>query len=57
MAEKVRAINEDQAARAVRRLEAHTGPLSGRKVVVLGVAFRPGVREQCFRPRFNSRRR
>jgi nucleotide sugar dehydrogenase len=52
MAETARAINEGQAARAVRRLEAHTGSIGGRRVVVLGVAFRPGVREHSFSPAF-----
>jgi nucleotide sugar dehydrogenase len=52
MTETARAINEDQVARAVRRLETHTGPLCDRRVVVLGVAFRPGVREHMFSPAF-----
>ena len=52
MAESARAINEDQVARAVRRLETHTGSLCNRSVVVLGVAFRPGVREHMFSPAF-----
>jgi nucleotide sugar dehydrogenase len=52
MAETARAINENQVARTVRRLEAQTGSLSGRRVIVLGVAFRPGVREHMFSPAF-----
>ena len=52
MTETARAINEGQAARAVRRLETHTGSICHRRMVVLGVAFRPGVREHTFSPAF-----
>ncbi len=40
-----RRLNDDMARYAVGRLVAAIGPLEGRTVVVLGLAYRPGVRE------------
>ena len=40
-----RRLNDDMAHYAVRRLAAALGSLEGRTVVVLGLAYRPGVKE------------
>jgi nucleotide sugar dehydrogenase len=45
LAELARTTNDQQVARALDRLERNWGRIRGRRVVVLGVAFRPGVRE------------
>ena len=52
MAELARAINDQQVARSLDRIERHSGYLRGRHAVVLGVAFRPGVREHTYSPAF-----
>lgn len=43
-----RQINDGMARYAVERLEAAIGPLAGRSVLILGVAYRGGVREHAF---------
>lgn len=50
-----RQINEEQPARNVARLKATMGELDGRKVHILGLAFRPSVREDSFSPAFALR--
>jgi nucleotide sugar dehydrogenase len=40
-----RRLNDDMARYAVRRLADVIGPLDGRTVVILGLAYRPGVKE------------
>jgi nucleotide sugar dehydrogenase len=50
-----RQINEQQPARNVARLKAAMGELGGRKVHILGLAFRPGVREDSYSPAFALR--
>jgi nucleotide sugar dehydrogenase len=55
LAEIARVINTGQAARCLERLERHAGALRNRRVVVLGVAFRPGVREHQYSPAFQLR--
>jgi nucleotide sugar dehydrogenase len=47
-----RAINADMGRYAVARLERAIGPLRGCGVLLLGVAFRPGVHESAFSPAF-----
>lgn len=47
-----RAVNDGMPEWAVERLESHLGPLDGRTVVGLGVAYRPGVREHESSPVF-----
>jgi nucleotide sugar dehydrogenase len=47
-----RAINADMGRYAVRRLERSIGPLSACRVLLLGLAFRPGVHETAFSPAF-----
>jgi nucleotide sugar dehydrogenase len=43
-----RARNEAMPAYAVARLEDQVGPLAGREIVVLGAAYRGGVKETAF---------
>lgn len=50
-----RQINEDQPARNVARLKAALGGLDGKKIHILGLAFRPGVREDSYSPAFALR--
>jgi nucleotide sugar dehydrogenase len=50
-----RRINEDQPTRNVARLKAALGGLSGKKVHILGLAFRPRVREDSYSPAFALR--
>jgi len=47
-----RALNDGQAEHAVARLERELGDLKGRRVLVLGLAFRPQVKEPAFSPAF-----
>ncbi len=50
-----RQVNEDQPARNVARLKAALGGLSGKKVHIMGLAFRPGVKEDSYSPAFALR--
>ncbi len=50
-----RQVNEEQPARNVARLKAALGGLDGKKVHILGLAFRPGVREESYSPAFALR--
>jgi UDP-N-acetyl-D-mannosaminuronic acid dehydrogenase len=43
LSELGRRVNDEMPGYAVQRLEQLTGPLSGRRVVVLGLTFRPNV--------------
>lgn len=45
---RARAINDEMAAYAVERLEAVIGPLAGKAVLILGIAYRGDVREHAF---------
>ncbi len=45
---RARAVNDGMAAYAIDRLEGVVGPLSGRSVLILGAAYRGGVREHAF---------
>lgn len=45
LAERARRVNDGQSLHALRSLEAQIGPLRGRRVLILGLAFRPGVKE------------
>lgn len=47
-----RCINDGQAEHQVARLETALGRLSGRRVLILGLAFRPGVPEDYCSPAF-----
>jgi nucleotide sugar dehydrogenase len=50
-----RRVNEDQPARNVARLKAALDGLSGKKVHIMGLAFRPRVREDSYSPAFALR--
>lgn len=52
LAEEARKINDGQAAHAVGRLEEVLGSLEGRMVAILGLGFRPGVKEHICSPAF-----
>lgn len=51
LVERGRKINETQPAAVLDRL----GPLSGRRITILGVAFRPEVKEASYSPAFALR--
>lgn len=50
-----RQINEEQPLQTIQRLEAVWGPVAGRRVVILGLGFRPGVKEHTCSPAFHVR--
>lgn len=50
LAARGRAINEDQPRRQVKRLELALDRLAGRRVHILGLAFRPQVPEDAYSP-------
>ena len=50
LVERARRINDGQADHMVARLEHALGGLRGRRVLLLGLAFRPGVREDLYSP-------
>ena len=45
---RARAINDDMSAWALRRLETELGGLAGKRVLVLGLAYRENVKETAF---------
>jgi len=45
-----RAVNEDQPRRQIQRLKDALGNLQGKRVHVLGLGFRPQVREDAYSP-------
>jgi nucleotide sugar dehydrogenase len=47
-----REINDFQPEHALDRIEAAIGPLAGRRVAILGLGFRPGVKEHTNSPAF-----
>jgi nucleotide sugar dehydrogenase len=53
--ERGRAINASMGEYGVTRLEAALGSLAGTHVLIMGVAFRPGVQETAFSPAFDVR--
>src|SRR5439155_7186709 len=52
LAELGREINRFQPERALDRMEATIGPLAGHRVAILGLGFRPGVKEHSNSPTF-----
>lgn len=52
-----RSINESQPGRHVARLATVLGGLAGRRVHILGLAFRPQVREDAYSPAFSLARK
>lgn len=55
LAEVGRAVNDDQPRWMLDRLEADWQPLRGKSAVILGLGFRPQVREHIFSPAFQIR--
>jgi UDPglucose 6-dehydrogenase len=53
--ESARALNDTQPAYCVDRLEAVLGPLAGDTVAILGLGFRPEVKEHLMSPAFGVR--
>jgi nucleotide sugar dehydrogenase len=51
-----RLVNESQPAWLLDRLEREFGPVRGRPVLVMGLAFRPGVKEHTMSPTFTINR-
>jgi nucleotide sugar dehydrogenase len=52
LAQMSREINDLQPSVALDRIERVTGSLSGRRVIILGLGFRPGVKEHTNSPAF-----
>ena len=55
LVQQARQRNEEEPARNVKRLADVLGSLRGRRVHILGLAFRPGVKEQTCSPAFALR--
>ena len=55
LAEQSRRINESQPAHLVERLERTWRPLRGQRVLILGLGFRPQVKEHLFSPAYALR--
>ena len=52
LAEGARRINDGQADHMVGRLEAVIGSLAGKDILILGLGFRPGIKEHTCSPAF-----
>jgi UDP-N-acetyl-D-mannosaminuronate dehydrogenase len=55
ISEAAREINDLQPARQLDRVAAHWQPLSGKKVHIQGLGFRPGVKVDTFSPAYTLR--
>ena len=55
ISEAAREINDLQPARQLDRVAAHWQPLTGKKVHILGLGFRPGVKVDTFSPAYALR--
>jgi len=55
LVETARQINDDQPAHMLDRLEKLWGPVRGRQALILGLGFRPEVKEHIFSPAFALR--
>jgi nucleotide sugar dehydrogenase len=55
LSEAAREINDQQPGRQLARVAAVWGPLKGRKVHLLGLGFRPGVKVDTFSPAYALR--
>lgn len=55
LAEHARATNDGQVSHALDRLEAALGALAGASVLILGLGFRPGVKEHAYSTAFSLR--
>jgi dTDP-4-amino-4,6-dideoxygalactose transaminase len=52
LADRSRRINDGQVPHALDRIESALGPISGSAVLILGLGFRPGVKEHILSPAF-----
>lgn len=52
LAERARQINDEQPRHLLNRLEKNWGPLAGKTALILGLGFRPQVKEHIFSPAF-----
>lgn len=52
LAERSRRINDGQSSHAIQRVLRELKSLSGKKVLILGLAFRPSVKEHILSPAF-----
>lgn len=55
ISEAAREINDGQPARQLSRVETYWAPLAGRRVHILGLGFRPGVKVDTLSPAFALR--
>lgn len=55
LAEQGRRVNDSQVKHTLNRLEAVLGPLQDRRTLILGLGFRPQVKEHIFSPAFQLR--
>ena len=55
ISEAAREINDGQPSRQISRVEAYWAPLAGRRVHILGLGFRPGVKVDTLSPAFTLR--
>jgi nucleotide sugar dehydrogenase len=55
ISEAAREINDGQPARQLSRIETYWAPLSGRRVHILGLGFRPGVKVDTLSPAYELR--
>lgn len=52
LAERARVLNDDQSVHAVSRLEREWGPAWGKRALILGLGFRPEVKEHAYSTAF-----
>lgn len=52
LARTARALNDDQSEHMIGRLEKELGSLQDRRILILGLAFRPQVKEAAFSPAY-----
>jgi len=52
LAERARRVNDQQGAHLLDRVEREWGSLRGRRVLILGLGFRPQVKEHAYSPAF-----
>ncbi len=55
ISEAAREINDGQPARQLDRVETYWAPLAGRRVHILGLGFRPGVKVDTLSPAYDLR--
>lgn len=55
ISEAAREINDGQPSRQLERVETYWGPLAGRRVHILGLGFRPGVKVDTLSPAYEIR--